>query len=43
MKNHTKKVVNIGAAGFIGFYLSKMLLGNGAEVVGVDCLLIIMM
>ena len=38
MKNHTKKVVITGAAGFIGFHLSKMLLETGAEVVGVDCL-----
>lgn len=38
MKNHTKKVVVTGAAGFIGFHLSKMLLETGAEVIGVDCL-----
>ena len=38
MKNLTKKVVITGAAGFIGFHLSKRLLETGAEVVGVDCL-----
>ena len=32
----TKKVLITGAAGFIGFHLSKRLLGLGAPVVGSD-------
>ena len=30
------KVLITGAAGFIGFHLSKALLNQGAEVIGID-------
>ena len=36
MRNMNKKVLITGAAGFIGFYLSKRLLENGVEVIGFD-------
>ena len=32
------KVLVTGAAGFIGFHLSKSLVNNGDEVVGIDCI-----
>jgi UDP-glucuronate 4-epimerase len=38
MNDLRKKVVITGAAGFIGFHLSKMLLESGADVLGLDCL-----
>lgn len=33
----TKKILVTGAAGFIGFYLSKSLLEKGVKVTGLDC------
>ncbi len=35
-KNIMKKILITGAAGFIGAHLSKKLIGNGIEVVGLD-------
>ena len=34
--DRTKTYLITGAAGFIGFYLSKALLQQGAQVIGVD-------
>ena len=36
MKNDFKKILVTGAAGFIGFHLSKRLLDEGCQVVGLD-------
>lgn len=36
MKKKTQKIVVTGAAGFIGFHLSRALLEHGVEVVGID-------
>ena len=36
MDNEIKKVLVTGSAGFIGFHLSKKLLDNNIEVVGLD-------
>jgi len=38
MKKHPRKAVVTGAAGFIGFHLSKELLGRGWQVIGIDSL-----
>ena len=38
MAHPFKNVLVTGAAGFIGFHLSRRLLANGAKVVGLDCL-----
>ncbi|WP_136481112.1 NAD-dependent epimerase [Cognatitamlana onchidii] len=35
-KNHNKKVLVTGAAGFIGFYVTRLLLKQGFKVVGLD-------